>query len=119
MTEQEQTRIFTENLKRYMSAHRLTQKEVAEAIGVNPQTFNTWMTGKHIPRMDKIQLLADYFGVRKSDLVDYPEDAMEETLQEAFDRRPDMRILFQLAKNCTPEEINLVARMLEAFQNKN
>ena len=47
-----------------------SQSEVASAIGVSPQTFNTWMQGIAIPRMDKIQLLADYFNVKKSLLIE-------------------------------------------------
>ena len=70
MTEQEQIKIFNANLKRLMTGY--SQKEVAAAIGVNPQTFNTWMTGKHIPRMDKIQKLADFFGVKSRSLWMFP-----------------------------------------------
>lgn len=117
MTLKEQTEVFSRNLNKYLKERNLTQKEVAEAIGVSQQSMNYWSSGRNLPRMDKIQLLADYLGIRYSDLL--YDDVMEETLQEAFDRRPDMRVLFQLAKNCTPEEINLVARMLEAFKNKN
>ena len=47
-----------------------TQKEVADAIGVIPQTFNSWCTGQSLPRMGKVQALADYFGINKSDLID-------------------------------------------------
>ena len=37
---------------------------------MSPQTFNTWTQGIAIPRMKKIQLLADFFNVEKSDLID-------------------------------------------------
>lgn len=70
MTEQEQTYIFSTNLKRLLEERDLSQKKVAEEIGVIPQTFNRWVQGLSIPRMDKIQKLADYFNVRKSTLID-------------------------------------------------
>lgn len=66
----EQQRIFTNNLNKFLSLKNKTQRDVAEAINVSPQTFNTWCQGKAIPRMGKIQALADYFGVNKSDLVE-------------------------------------------------
>lgn len=65
-----QSEIFSNNLKKLLNEHNLTQIEVANAIGVSPQTFNTWTQGTAIPRMGKIQALSDYFNVLKSDLVD-------------------------------------------------
>ena len=46
------------------------QNEIAEAIGVATSTFNDWMKGKKYPRIDKIELLANYFGILKSDLIE-------------------------------------------------
>lgn len=70
MTDFEQKRIFSSNLTRLLETRKLTQREVAESIGVSAQTFNTWYRGIAIPRMDKIQRLADYFHVEKSALID-------------------------------------------------
>lgn len=70
MTNEEQKKIFAKNLNRYLSISQKTQKEVADAIGVSPQTFNTWCQEIAIPRMGKVQALADYFGILKSDLID-------------------------------------------------
>ena len=65
-----QKKIFSRNLNELMFLSEKTQSEVASAIGVSPQTFNTWMQGIAIPRMEKIQLLADYFHVKKSLLIE-------------------------------------------------
>lgn len=65
-----QKKIFSKNLNELMFLNGRSQSEVASAIGVSPQTFNTWMQGIAIPRMDKIQLLADYFNVKKSLLIE-------------------------------------------------
>ena len=51
-----QKKIFSKNLNELMFLNGKSQSEVASAIGVSPQTFNTWMQGIAIPRMDKIQL---------------------------------------------------------------
>ena len=67
-----QNMIFANNLKKLLNDRNLLQIDVAKAINVSPQTFNTWVKGIAIPRMGKIQALADYFGVLKSDLVDEP-----------------------------------------------
>lgn len=74
MADEEQKIIFSKNLNKYLSQSQKTQKEVAEAINVSPQTFNTWCQGIALPRMGKVQKLADYFGILKSDLIDNKED---------------------------------------------
>ena len=70
MTDIEQKKIFSKNLNFYLSKANKTQKEVADAISVSPQTFNTWCQGIALPRMGKVQRLADYFHIEKSFLID-------------------------------------------------
>lgn len=70
MSDEEQKKIFSTNLNRYLELSQKTQREVAKAIGVIPSTFNTWCQGIALPRMGKVQALADYFGIEKSDLID-------------------------------------------------
>ena len=48
MTEQDQIRIFMNNLKRLMDEKNVTQKELADAIGVSPQAINFWCTGRNL-----------------------------------------------------------------------
>jgi len=62
--------IFSNNLKKLVANSNLPQREIANRIKVSPQTFNTWTQGIAIPRMKRIQLLADFFDVEKSDLID-------------------------------------------------
>ena len=62
--------IFASNLKHYMYINQKTRKDVSEAIGVSYYTFSDWVNGKKYPRMDKVELLAEYFGILKSDLIE-------------------------------------------------
>ena len=88
MGERQQKEIFTRNLNRFVEESGKTQLEIANAIGVSAQTFNSWCRGVAIPRMDKIQKLSDFFGVKKSDLIDEPSDADNaSTLLTADERR--------------------------------
>lgn len=81
MNNDAQQKIFTFNLNHYLQRTDKTQKEVAGKIGVSPQTFNTWTQGIAIPRMGKIQALADYFGINKSDLI---EDCTDKSSSDKF-----------------------------------
>ena len=51
--------------------HRTTWSN--EDLGINPTTFNMWCKGNSMPYDGKIQKLADYFGIGKSDLTDLKE----------------------------------------------
>ena len=62
--------IFARNLKRYIDASGKSQIEVATAVRVSKGTLSDWLSCRSYPRMDKIQALADYFGIQKSDLVE-------------------------------------------------
>ena len=64
--------IFAKNLAYYLERSGRDQKEVAEVLGFAPSTFNEWMRAKKYPRIDKIEMLANYFGVLKSDLIEEP-----------------------------------------------
>ena len=70
MTDEEQKAVFAKNLNKYLRLSNKSQKEVADSIGVLTSTFNTWCQGVALPRMGKVQKLADYFGIGKSDLID-------------------------------------------------
>ena len=69
MTKEWSKRVLARNLKRYMQESGKSQKEMAEVVGVSAPTFNEWINAKKYPRIDKIQIMADYFGIKKSDLI--------------------------------------------------
>ena len=62
--------VLAKNLTYYVNKSGRTQKELSEMVGVATSTLNDWMKGKKYPRIDKIELLANYFGILKSDLIE-------------------------------------------------
>lgn len=52
---------------------KMTQEDLALALGYSKQTISNWETGLKTPRMGAIQKLADYFNVSKSFLIDGEE----------------------------------------------
>ena len=62
--------ILAKNLSHYVDHSGRDQREIADAVGVAPSTFNEWVKGKKYPRIDKIEMLANYFGILKSDLIE-------------------------------------------------
>lgn len=64
--------VMASNLKRMLTYYEKTQKLVCKDLGIRETTFSDWVNAKSYPRIDKIELLAKYFGVKKSDLIERP-----------------------------------------------
>jgi len=62
--------VMAKNLHYYVERSGKTQKEMAEIVGVATSTFNDWMKAKAYPRIDKIEIMANYFKIMKSDLIE-------------------------------------------------
>lgn len=62
--------IMAQNIQRLMDKTGKTRMEVCDDLGLKYTTFTDWVNGKTYPRIDKIEMMAKYFGVSKSDLVE-------------------------------------------------
>lgn len=62
--------IFSKNLKYYMQLNNKDRNDVCRDLEIPYTTFAEWYNANIYPRIDKIQLLANYFGIQKSDLVE-------------------------------------------------
>lgn len=65
--------IFSKNLKRYIEKSGKDRRELAEIWGFPYSTVTEWINGKKYPRIDRIEIMADYFGIQKSDLIEDKE----------------------------------------------
>lgn len=74
----ENKEILAKNLSFHVKRSGKTQKELSMIVGVAPSTFNDWMKGKKYPRIDKIEILADCFGIMKSDLIEEKSESIDE-----------------------------------------
>lgn len=70
MSEEKERAIFARNLNYYMKQTGKLQSDIITELHINKSTISTWCKGTKMPRMGTIQLLADYFGIKKSDLLE-------------------------------------------------
>lgn len=70
MSEKDERRIFAENLKGIMKEKGIEQKTLAQVIGVSDAAVSFWLNGQKYPSPGKVQKIADFLGVRKSQLID-------------------------------------------------
>ena len=66
----ENKNIFASNLQKYMDLNKVTRRDLSKALDVSYYTITSWVNGSKYPRMDKVEMLADYFGILKSDLIE-------------------------------------------------
>lgn len=67
-------KIFSNNLNYYMKINNKIQDDLVKDLGLKTSTISSWCNGQKLPRMDKIALLADYFGIHFSKLIEERTD---------------------------------------------
>ncbi|MDO4308377.1 MAG: helix-turn-helix transcriptional regulator [Eubacteriales bacterium] len=80
ITDDEQKRIFSKNLSYFLSLNGMQQKDLANALKVQPSTVTNWIKQTSMPQVSTIQKIADYFKIGKSDLVDEKFDSADTVL---------------------------------------
>lgn len=115
--------IFAKNLNRLMEMHGKTRRDVCADLDLSYYTFTDWVKGKKYPRMDKVEMLAKYFGVLKSDLIEEkltPEKEKDnDTLASIIVRmRTDTKFMSVIESiyNMNSAQLDSVDQMIQTLQ---
>ena len=85
--EKEYAKIIGRNLRKIAYEHDKTQAQIAKDLRQPTATVSSWMNGTRIPRMGKIDLLCEYFGVSRVDIMEphkHNEPSEDDKLLKAF-----------------------------------
>ena len=126
MSDEDDRRICARNLSRYMELCNKKQADIINDLGINKSAVSTWINGTRMPRMDKVQALADYFGINKSDLLEekgtqeednsyYIDEDAKELAQFLF-KNPEYRVLFDAAKDVSADDLEMVKTIIDKFR---
>ncbi|MBQ2241497.1 MAG: helix-turn-helix transcriptional regulator [Clostridia bacterium] len=107
--------VFAQNLVYYVKRSGKDQKELAEIVGVSPSTFNEWTKAKKYPRIDKIEILANYFGILKSDLIEVKNE--ETNSPDQLKLTEGEQKLLELFRLIPEENRAMVLEMIRAAVN--
>lgn len=102
--------IFAKNLQKYMDLNQKTRRDVCDALGFSYYTFTDWVKGKKYPRMDKVEMLANYFGILKSDLI---EDKDKPTEDDGLS--PNRQALIDFALSVPEEKAGMILRVMKSI----
>jgi transcriptional regulator with XRE-family HTH domain len=118
--------VFSENLKYYLSLTGQLQKDIAAVAKVSQGTITDWIQTRSYPRMDKIQLIAEHFGIEMSDLVEkrsvdnqYYLQKEAKMIAEDLAKSPDTLIMFQNFQKLSPANRKIVEAMINSLVGGN
>lgn len=80
--------VLSNNLRRLMAENGIERAQMSKDLNIPYTTFNDWYNGVKYPRIDKIEMMANYFGLPKSALIEEHEDLPSNMEHARFNRRP-------------------------------
>lgn len=119
-------KIFSKNLNKYMQLNNKEQIDLVNDLGFNKSAVSTWCNATRLPRMDKVDALAKYFNINRSDLIEeksneeenyYYNPETKEIAQKIYENK-DLSLLFDAARDADPEDLQTVHTMLMALKKK-
>ena len=116
-----------EIFEQLMKAHGYTAYKVSVETGIAQSTLSDWKKGKSTPKADKMQKIADLFGVSVDYLMTgkekeggetyYLNEETRDMAQKIFEHK-ELRMLFDAAQDAKPEDLETVHSMLLALKRK-
>lgn len=114
------------NYDRFDSLRRsrgITKKFISDSLGRSPSLCQDWKQGKSQPSAEQLSAVASILGTTPSYLLGETDEVSPsepdelETLLAALREREDMRMLFKLAKDATPEDVRQAVKIIEALRS--
>lgn len=81
---------MSKNLKYYIERSGKDRKTLSEIWGFPYSTVTEWVNGKKYPRIDRIEIMAEYFGILKSDLI---EEKTDDSVRDVQITERELRII--------------------------
>lgn len=105
--------IFAKNLQYYIDRSGKDRRQLAEIWGVPYSTLTNWITAKKYPRIDKVEIMADYFCILKSDLIEERQEQEKPANDDGL--TDDQRALIDFARSLSEEQAALALRILKSI----
>jgi len=105
--------IMAANLQYYMEKNNLSRQDLCQALGIKYTTLTDWLKANTYPRIDKIELMANYFGISKADLV---EEKKTEGVDAFRDRmKAEYGVLFDLIDKADDTQKQQIETIIKAI----
>ena len=114
--------LLSENIKTLRKQNNMTQKDLADFLGVHVSSVCKYESGAAMPTPEAITRLAKFFGVSTDYLYGVEQYALGDDvgeMKEMLKSSPEFRVLFDIAKNATPAEIKQMIAIHNAMKATN
>lgn len=115
-------KIFAENFNYYLEMKDEKKKDVAAAINVSASTICDWVKRRTYPRMDRIEKLADHWGITMSDLVEkrsmdnsYYLKKEAKAMADELINNPESLAIYQSLKKLSPKNKEIVKALINSL----
>ena len=106
--------ILSRNLKYYIERSGKDRRELARIWGFPYSTVTEWINGKKYPRIDRIEVMADYFGILKSDLIEKnTEEQQKKPIVNDDELSEAKRKLIEKIKKLPEDQVQLLLQVAE------
>ncbi len=109
------------------SERGVTPYRVCKETGLTTSTISNWKAGRYTPKTDKMQKIADFFGVsieflmgneeKQESSIYYTNEDTAKLAQEMFEDE-DMRSLFDMKRNMPPERFQAHMDFMKNLYNQ-
>lgn len=104
---------MSKNLKYYIERSGKDRKTLSEIWGFPYSTVTDWINGNKYPRIDRIEVMAEYFGIQKSDLI---EEHKEKPTAQDDGLSAEKRELIESIKKLPEDKILLLLQVAKSIQ---
>lgn len=128
---------FNERLKGLRKQRGLSQRALANELGVGSSTIAMYESGQREPDHEMTETIADYFNVdidyllgrsnvtlRYTDVLaegqqtpQYYEDEVVQAVTDRLRTNPEYGVMFKAASNIRPEEVDFVTKFIEKLSD--
>ena len=104
--------VMAANIKYYMKEKGINAKDLSKALNVPYTTVLSWTKAEYYPRIDKIEMMSDYFGILKSDLI---EDKQKQPSQGELSYK--QREFIQRVEKMSDAQLERLEQILALVEN--
>ena len=116
--------IFSKRLQYYMSLNELTQADMCNKLGFTKSAVSTWVNGTRVPRPEVIDKLANFFGIKRSDLLEYKSEGNSDAISIEgqkilleYNNNSNIKNLFDKAITLSDQDIKFLIAMIDRMNN--
>ena len=104
--------VFPKRLAFYMSENRKSRNDLVRDLGFKYSTVRDWEKGLTVPRMDKVEMLANYFGCNNADLL----EEKEKPTMQSDELSKEMTELIDCIKTLPEDKIQMLLQVAKSIR---